>query len=137
MIQMAGTPPVSARQKTICRPSGDWLARKSQTGGAGFVRAGYERIPGVRPANFVSPPSQARGQIWFPEPRRKMISHTPAIGTQAEAIRKTILGPSELARLGAVQIHAEDLADLVANNLHQHPLIINKKLRRAKWSQAV
>src|SRR5437870_6669938 len=64
---------------------------------------------------------QVRGPNLVPGTRRKMISHTPAIGTQAEAIRKTILGPSELARLGAVQIHAEDLADLVANNLHQHP----------------
>ena len=52
-----------------------------------------------------------------------MEGNPPPVGAEAQAIGKPLAGASELARVGPVEANAEDLADLVAHDLHQDPVV--------------
>src|SRR5206468_1678961 len=54
-----------------------------------------------------------------------------------EAIGKAILSACELASVGAIQVHTEDLADLIAHNLNQHAMVAEQQRRRIKDSHSV
>src|SRR5439155_7139013 len=73
-----------------------------------------------------------RGPNLVARTRRQMVGHAPAIGTETESIGKTVLSARELSCIRPVEVYAEDLADFVADDLHQHAVIVNQKLRRAK-----
>jgi len=59
------------------------------------------------------------------------------IGAEVEAIRQTFAGSSEFALVRAIQVHAEDLANLVPHDLHQHAFVVEQKLRGVKNGQSI
>ena len=52
----------------------------------------------------------------------EMVSDPFAVGTQAQAIGKSLAGPRELARVRPVEANAEDLADVLPHDLHEQPV---------------
>jgi hypothetical protein len=64
-----------------------------------------------------------------PGTAREMISYAPAIWTEAEAVGESLVRAGKSARIRAVEVHAEDLADLVADDLDQHPAVGEQQLR--------
>ena len=58
ITQIAGGPPVFARQKATYLPSGDSLARKSQTGGSLLRQYGDPPVARVEPANLGAASSE-------------------------------------------------------------------------------
>src|SRR6266853_2324203 len=66
-----------------------------------------------------------------------MVRHTAAIRTEAKTIRKTFAYPREFAGVAAVQVHAEDLAALIAYHLNQYPIVGHQQSRRIKDRQAI
>ena len=50
-----------------------------------------------------------------------------AVGTEAQAIRESLAGPRELAWVGPVEANAEDLADVLAHDLHKEPVGLRRE----------
>src|ERR1041384_7167406 len=63
----------------------------------------------------------------------EMVGHTPAIRTEAEAIGQTFARTRELARVGSIEVHAEQLANLVAHYLHEHALVVEQEPGRVEY----
>src|SRR5262245_28975291 len=50
-----------------------------------------------------------------------------AVGAQAKSVRQALAALGELAGIGAVQIHIEDLAHPVFDHLDEYPLVIDQQ----------
>src|SRR6185369_13119432 len=66
-----------------------------------------------------------------------MKCHPSPIGAEAEAVRKPLIGSRELPGIRSIEIHAEDLTNLVAHYLYQHTVIVEQQLRRVKHRHTV
>ena len=49
------------------------------------------------------------------------------VGTEAQPIGEPLAGPCEFARVGAVEPDAEDLADVLAYDLHEEPVVLQQR----------
>ena len=68
---------------------------------------------------------------------REMEGNPPPVGTEAQAIGEALAGASELACVGPVEANAEDLADLLAHDLHQDSVVAQQEGRGHEWCQSI
>ena len=60
------------------------------------------------------------------------------VGAEAQAIGESLAGPRELAWVGPVEANAEDLADVLAHDLHEEPVgLAQQEGRRLERCQAI
>ena len=64
--------------------------------------------------------------------RRQMECHAALVRAEAQPVRQSFAGARELAGVGAVEVHAEDLADFIAHNLREDALISHEQRGRVK-----
>src|SRR5439155_23586039 len=62
-----------------------------------------------------------------PTRARKMKRHTPPIRAETQAIGQPFTRARELTSVGAIEVHAENLPDLVPHDLHEHAVITDKQ----------
>jgi len=67
----------------------------------------------------------------------QMIRDAPAVGTQTEPVGEALAQARELARVAAVEVHAENLPALIAHDLHEQPFVGHEQRRCVEWSQAI
>src|SRR5882724_10355731 len=66
-----------------------------------------------------------------------MVSDTLTIRTEAKAVRKTFACACEFPGVAAVEVHAKNLAALIAHHLDQYPIVGHQQRRRIKDRQAI
>src|SRR5438094_10197728 len=66
-----------------------------------------------------------------------MVSHPAAIRTEAETIGKPFADAREFPGVATVEVHAENLAALIAHHLNQDPIVAHQQRRRIKDRQAI
>src|SRR5262247_4613127 len=52
------------------------------------------------------------------------------VRTETETVGQTFARTGELAGISPIEVHAEGLANFVADDLHEHSLIVEQQLRR-------
>ena len=130
LLLLAGSPVASAATRSIWKASG----RDSVV-----IQWNDAFLEAVR-ASRLGPPMVARALA---------VAHTciydawaaydpSAVGTEAQAIGESLAGARELARVGPVETHAEDLADVLANDLHEQPVgLAQEEGRRLERRQPI
>lgn len=68
---------------------------------------------------------------------REMKCNAASVWTDAEPIGQSFASLGEFARIRSVEPHVENLANLVAHNLHQHSLVVDQRLGCVKDRQPV
>src|SRR5262245_32436249 len=68
---------------------------------------------------------------------REMKGHAPALWTQAQTVGQTLAHARELERIRAVEVHAEDLPDLIAHDLDEESFLTQEQCGRVKDRQSI
>src|SRR3989442_8364821 len=68
---------------------------------------------------------------------REMERYAPSVRAKTQPVREPFAGPRKLAGVGAIELHAENLPDLVPHDLHEDALIADEQRRRVENCEAL